>query len=384
MTPARASILALGLYQDSGGPSKSVRAFANALDASVISWVGATSRPDHPLIWDHTTVVKASRLPVLRQLLYAPSRSAHDAERLVSESGLVSCHSFWRWHVRWLAQVAKRHGVPYWFVPHGSLDPYVFQSDRVFKRLFLRTLGRDFLAGASAVVCSATREYEKLAHLVPHARPAIIHWPLADHDFRDRCPQRRAACRRSLGIPDDAFCFLYFGRLDPMKRPLETIDAFAAGAEEHAHLIMMGDDFGVGLEECRRRASTHGVADRVHVIGPKYGEERLPFMDAADIYVSLSHRENFNYTAMECLASGMPIILSPGNDIAGDIASVGCGWMMTTESKVADVFRDVIATPPSDLERMGAAGRGWADSNLRYSTFQERIAALAAACGRAS
>ncbi len=326
-------------------------------------------------------VVRGSRLPVLRQLLVPTNR--HDlasAERIVAESDVVSCHSFWRWHVPWLHRVAKRHRVPYWFVPHGILDPYAFKSERLFKRAFLSSCARGFLEDAAAVVCSATREYEKLRDIAPHAPPAIIHWPLADDDFRERSPTARHECRRALGIPEEAFCLLAFGRLDPMKQPLETIDAVAEGGDKTTHLIVMGNEFGVSRAACRQRAANRGLADRVHVIGPKYGVERFPYLDACDAYISLSHRENFNFTAMECIAAGIPVILSAGNDIAGDIARVGCGWMMTVGGSAADAIEAARTAPRESLPKMGAAGRAWARQHLTVSRFREQVHELVQRC----
>lgn len=376
-----ATILTLGLYRGSGGPSKSITAFANALDARVISWVDPLQYARDQLILPQSMVVCGSRLPVLRQLLVPTNR--HDlacAERIVAESDVVSCHSFWRWHVPWLHRVAKRHRVPYWFVPHGILDPYAFKSERLFKRAFLSSCARGFLEDAAAVVCSATREYEKLRDIVPHAPPAIIHWPLADDDFRERSPTARHECRRALGIPEEAFCLLAFGRLDPMKQPLETIDAVAEGGDKTTHLIVMGNEFGVSRAACRQRAANRGLADRVHVIGPKYGAERLPYLDACDAYISLSHRENFNFTAMECIAAGIPVILSAGNDIAGDIARVGCGWMMTVGGSAADAIEAARTAPRESLPKMGAAGRAWARQHLTVSRFREQVHDLVRRC----
>jgi glycosyltransferase involved in cell wall biosynthesis len=377
----RATVLTLGLYRGSGGPSKSIKAFADALDARVISWVDSTQYAREELIWAQSTIVHGSRLPVLRQLLVPARRDdLVAAERIVAESEIVSCHSFWRWHVPWLHRVAKRHRVPYWFVPHGILDPYAFESERLYKRAFLSSCARGFLEDAAAVVCSATREYEKLRDIVPHAPPAIIQWPLTDDDFREPSPTARHECRRALGIPEEAFCLLAFGRLDPMKQPLETIDAVAEGGGQTTHLIVMGNEFGVSRAACLQRAADRGLADRVHVVGPQYGEERLPYLDACDAYISLSHRENFNFTAMECLASGIPVILSAGNDIVGDIAEVGCGWMMPVGGRAADAIEAARTAPRESLPVMGAAGRDWARRHLTVSWFRDQIHALARRC----
>jgi len=373
------TIVTLGLYPSSGGPSKSIRAFQRALAAAVVSWVDPRQFEREPLIWERSTVVRGSRLPVLRQLLVPQRGDLPAAERLVGGSDLVSVHSFYRWHCQWVRRTARRRGVPYWFVPHGSLDPYVLESDRASKQLFLALGGRRFLADAAAIVCATKREHDKLRHFAPHVPGLVVPWPLDAADFRPRDPFARTAVRQSLGIPDDALCMLFFGRLHPMKRPLETIAALAESGASAAHLLVVGNEFGVTLAECRERARALGVADRVHVVGPAYGDEKHGYLAAADVYVSLSSRENFNFTAAESLAAGLPVILSPGNDLAPELASVGCGWMLADAADAPQAIRTAAGTPAADLERMAAAGRAWCRRELAEDVFAARLREAAAA-----
>ncbi len=374
----KAAILALGLYEGTGGPSKSIRSFATALQAKVISWVDQPTLSRERLIWDETTIVRGRTQPLLRQLLYPIAADLPTAEAIVAAGDVVSVHSFWRWHCPWLHRVARKTGTPYWFVPHGALDPYAFESDRLFKRLYLRLLAKGFLEDAATVVCSSAGEAAKIRELLPGISRTVIPWPLADADFRYGDERSRGRIRGQLAIPADAFCLLYFGRLDPMKRPLETIDAFAEAGLSDGHLIVMGNEFGVSIDQCRSRARDRGVADRVHVVGGRFGADRLAFIDACDAYVSLSHRENFNFTATECLASGLPLILSAGNDIGQDLRSVGCGWILSSGASGAEAIAAAFAAGSERRAAMGAAGREWARANLQYSQFAARVQALAA------
>lgn len=379
----KASILALGLYRSSGGPAKSVAAFQRALKADVISWVDPRAAAGEPQIWDRVDcrchVVEGSRLPMLRQICYPQQAGLADAERIVAGSDLVSCHSFWRWHNVWLQQTAARHRVPFWFVPHGALDPYVLESDGLTKQAFLSLGGRRFLAAARAVVCATQREFEKLAHLMPQARPVILPWPLDDADFRQQDAANRKTVRKRLAIPTDALVMLFFGRLHPMKRPLETIAAFAKGAPPTAHLLVAGNESGVCVADCRAAAEKHRVADRVHVMGPAYGADRAAYFDAADIYVSLSHRENFNFTAAEALASGVAVMLSPGNDLGPELRSAQCGWLLESADDAAAAMSAVGRLPSAEIEATGRRGRAWAEANLRYDVFAARLLQAAAA-----
>ena len=373
----RTTVLALGLYPSSGGPSKSVPAFVDALDASVISWVDPLQCERERLIWHDSVLVHGSRLPILRQLLIPNAADLDAAEQIIAASDLVSCHSFWRWHCVWLRSVARRHGVPYWFVPHGILDPYVFTTNRVAKRAFLALGGTGFVRDASAVVCATRREYEKLASFFPGKPHAVIPWPLEDGDFRNRNEAFRAAARDELGIPPDSRCLIYLGRLHPMKRPLETIEAVAR-SRESVHLVMVGNEYGVTLEDCNRRAKTLGIGHRVHVVGPVYGGEKYRYIDAADAYISLSHRENFNFTAAECMASGLPVILSSGNDLSHDLAGVECGWMLSTGDPPEAAINEAVSAGTDRLSALGQNGRMWCERHLSREVFRRRIREFAA------
>jgi glycosyltransferase involved in cell wall biosynthesis len=374
-------ILALGVYRDSGGVTKSIQSFQRVLNADVVSWVDPGQVAASPLIWDETTVVRGSRLPILRELLYPSSGSLDEAERIVGASRFISCHSFWRWHNFWLLKVARERRIPYWFVPHGGLDPYVLETDRFAKQAFLALGGRQFIRQANCVIFSTRREWEKAARICKPSRAEVVHWPLSDIDLNVvRNTEAGQRLREQLGINEKARCLLYFGRLHPMKRPLETIDAIAAAGRENLHFIVVGNEFGITVEACRQQAARRGLGRRVHVVGPMYGKETKAYFSAADAYISLSHRENFNLAAAECMAAGLPVILSSGNDLSGELAGTDCGWILTDGGiPVEEVVRDFSDSSENTLREKGNNARQWAGKHLRFETFRERLQTLVGA-----
>lgn len=374
----KTAILTLGCYVSSGGPSKSVSAFQRALDAKVIAWVDPADQQKERLVFTPNAVVEAVRAPLLRSLLYPAPLSLPAAAEIVASSDFVSTHLFWRWHCPWIYATARDHKVPYWFVPHGALDPYVFGKNTLAKNVFAKTVAAPFLRHAPAVVCSTTREYQKLRKHVPRAKAFVLPWPLENADVRTHDDRTRAAVRDRLGIPENAPCFLFLGRLHPMKRPLETILAVAQSAVASAHLIVVGNEYGITVDECKRLAGNLDISDRVHMIGPAYGSEKRDYFDAADVFISLSYRENFNFAAMEALASGLPLILSPGNDIAEDLRNLDCSWLLPDVSAATEAIRLAAAMPKPEVSAMGARGRRWAADTLTFEQFQDRLTAYAA------
>lgn len=278
----------------------------------------------------------------------------------------------------------EKYQTPYWFVPHGILDPWVMEYGRSAKKLFWKFGGQRFLENASTVICSSRAEKEKAERFfdLPHAD--IVPWPVELVDV-DRKEERRVEIRKQLGIPDEDLVLIYFGRLHHMKRPLETIRALGAASQPIAHLIVVGNEQTVTLQECDAVSREYGISDRVHLVGPVYGDAKYDYLHASDAYISLSHRENFNHTAAESLAAGVPVILSPGNDLESEICDVNCSWAVQG-NEVEDGAEAIESFAScSDVERraMGVRGRKWVEKELSFENFRSKINEIALRCGRA-
>lgn len=149
--------------------------------------------------------------------------------------------------------------------------------------------------------------------------PVLAHGSLSGVDTERFHPdaQVRAQIRRELGIPDDAFVFLYLGRLNRDKGILELAAAFAMVHDVGTHLILAGPDEGV-LPEALSRVGA--CRDRVHVTGFVARPEQM-FM-AADVFCLPSHREGFGSVVIEAASCGVPTI---GTRIPGLVDAVEDG-----------------------------------------------------------
>jgi glycosyltransferase involved in cell wall biosynthesis len=277
----------------------------------------------------------------------------------------------------------QKHGTPYWFVPHGILDPWVMEYGRATKNLFWKFGGQRFLENASTVICSTQAEKDKARSLFDLPNVDVVPWPVELVDCSNS-QLARVSVRGELGISSDDKVLVYFGRLHHMKRPLETIRAVAMSNQSDVHLIVVGNEQSVSLEDCYRVAKECGIAERVHLIGPVYGSRKFDYLFASDGYVSLSCRENFNHTAAESLSAGIPAILSKGNDLYSEIAEVDCAWHLSDDrlETAAAAIAEFGSLDHETLAQMGARGRSWVESNLQFETFQERLQQLVLKYGK--
>ncbi|MEV8318258.1 glycosyltransferase [Streptomyces sp. NPDC059900] len=130
-------------------------------------------------------------------------------------------------------------------------------------------------------------------------------------------PRSRAAARRRLGLPDEAFVVGGVGRLAPGKRFDVLLHALAALPGDMRLLLVGGGPEEAGL---RAGAARLGVADRVVFAGERpylsegepclpAGETDLPALLAAmDVLASPSPEEAFGLAVVEGLAAGLPVL----------------------------------------------------------------------------
>lgn len=310
--------------------------------------------------------------------------TARLADAAVADAELLVVHSLFRGHAGWAQRWARRRGRRYWAVPHGCLDPWGLAHHGLQKRLWLEVRGRSYLAHADRIVVSSQRSLEKSRRWIPVGRGDVVHWPV-DLPRLDGQAAARASFRRQHGIPESARLLLFVGRLHAVKRPIETVQAFcaaaSAGLSGHCHLAVIGMDGD--LTQAQVLAAVPAACrDRVHVVGPLVGGDLAAAMFAGDGFISLSFQENFGYAAAEALAYGLPVILSPGHDLAHEMPSDGgrfaCGWLMGDDTRATAVaaIREFATASDATLAAAGAVGRGWVSDTLSFERFRDRLTAM--------
>ncbi len=376
-----------------GGLHRSVQDFSRALAASVLSFDdGPVDDGRGPRV-SVEEGVSVRRLGcgtgwLARDCRVMSSATARRADAAVADADLLVVHSLFRGHATWAQAWARRHGRRYWAVPHGCLDPWGLSHRGLLKRLWLEARGRSFLAHADRIVVSSQRSLEKSLAWIPDGRPAdrtvVVHWPV-DLPRLDGQAAARAMFRQQHGIPESAKLFLFVGRLHAVKRPIETVRAFceatAAAALEHCHLAIVGMDGDLTQADILAVIPA-ACQDRVHVIGPLAGADLAAAHLAGDGFTSLSFQENFGYAAAEAMAYGLPVILSPGHDLAHEMPArdgrFASGWLLGDDAHATAVaaIREWARASDATLLAAGGVGRAWVAETLSFERFRDRLTGL--------
>jgi glycosyltransferase involved in cell wall biosynthesis len=179
-------------------------------------------------------------------------------------------------------------------------------------------------------------------------------------DRADALRPRRAELRTRWAIPLEAFCFLFAGKLQPKKHPLDLLEALqgllAQPSSGLVHLLLVGT--GPLEDDCRAFVARHQLP--VSFAGILNQSEMPAAYAVSDCLVLPSdHGETWGLVVNEAMACGLPAIVSDLVGCAEDLVQEGATGIVTPFGQpqaLADGLRRMAADPAAAM-RMGAAAR---------------------------
>ena len=170
-------------------------------------------------------------------------------------------------------------------------------------------------------------------------------------------PRRDAlACRRLLGLPDDAFVVLFLGRQVEYKGLGTTVEAFRRlrARNPRVHLLV------VGPETDFSRRLFAGLGDRSGIVnlGRVSDDVRLDALNACDCLVLPSRGEAFGIVFLEAWLMGKPVIGPRSAAVETVITDGRDGFLVPVgDPRAVEVALERWISEPSLARKMGVKGR---------------------------
>ncbi|MES1256730.1 MAG: glycosyltransferase family 4 protein [Acidobacteriota bacterium] len=131
-------------------------------------------------------------------------------------------------------------------------------------------------------------------------------------NFRPPTVDERRAKRAELAIPPGVVVCLFVGRLSREKGPMDLMDAWRLLATDKAILLVAGPDMGGHAWDegpsARAYVQQHNLSASVRFLGSIADVASL--LRVADLVVQPSHFEALGLSAIEALATGIPVVAS--------------------------------------------------------------------------
>ena len=241
---------------------------------------------------------------------------------------------------------------------------------------------------ADAMACIG-RALEREALALGMARERVHFLPNAIDmaAFRPAAEGEREELRQAMGLPRDAIVCVFLGRLSREKGLMDLMEAWRIARPPNAVLVVAGPDmdghnWNVG-PAAREFTVAHALQESVRFSGPC--RDPGPLLRAADVFVQPSHFEAQGLSAVEALASGVPVIASATGGLLDFVHDGHNGLLTPVQNPAALAERlAIMATDGVLRARLAAAARPSVEEDYDERTVFARIGDILCALAEAS
>lgn len=357
------------LIPESGGPSRSVPALADALvragqSAHVVAldFQGQFSPPLLPREPQAGVTLVPCVTRFNRMTRYSRSFAQVLRGRLTGDSGsILHDNGVWLGTNYLAARVARGTRRPFVISPRGMLTNWAIRHHSWSKRLAWHVYQRRALASATLLHATSTEEAEDLRAL--GCRQPIAMIPNGVAFAPVGLPPVAAPVRRAL----------FLSRVHPKKGLLDLIAVWSALKPSGWELVIAGDDDGGHAAEVETAIRASGLAQSCRLVGPVGDGDKWASYAAADLFVLPSYSENFGLVVAEALGSGVPVVTTTATPWSG-VEVHQCGWCVPPgRAALRAALAQALALSRDELCQMGARGRTWVHTEYSWDQAARQL-----------
>ena len=273
-------------------------------------------------------------------------------------------HGISHWSDR-MALHLKHVGIPYVFTSHGHLHFYGLLHGA--KKAVYLNFFNSFIRQAEGLHFLTQREMERSRYILPGwhkkilVQPNLVRLPNPD--------SINATSRDSLGIPRDAFVFVYLGRLDVRHKGLDLLlGAFSRlSPVRPVHLLLIGPDFAGGRKVLEDLAKKLGCEKRIHFTGSKVAPGKWELLKMADAFISPSRWEAFGIAMVEAIGFGLPTIVSDEINFVKEVAAGRAAMISGVSAAALAATMNRLMADPALRRSLSELGREWVLKTCSYA-----------------
>src|SRR5205085_6408882 len=134
--------------------------------------------------------------------------------------------------------------------------------------------------------------------------------------------------------------------------------AFLSGAPSQFKLVVAGPD-ECGLWDALAANLNPRSRERVVRVGTVAGAGKAALLAGASLFALPSEHENFGIAALEALAVGTPVLLSPHVDLADAVVAENLGPSVPLDLRLWKEQFALLRTNAEELSETGERSRSW-------------------------
>lgn len=302
--------------------------------------------------------------------VYAPQMAAA-LEGIAPTVDVIHTHIPFIYPTFAAARAARRFRKPLFYHQRGVFDPQRLKFRSFKKSLYIKIIERPIMRGATTLIALTDEEVSSYHALGVNTPCHIVPNGVDISNYRQRA---NGFAARTLRLSAEALVVLFLGRIHPIKGADRLLQAFLEIQEQvpQAVLVLAGpDEFDLErkFKAVARGSSAEGG---IRFPGMISGELKLDLLARADLFCLPSAGEGFSIAVLEALASGTPVLLSPGCHFP-QVETAGAGRITEAMPEALATALLALLKEPHSLRRMGESGRTFVEQNYSWDTISDQL-----------
>ncbi|HCR37673.1 MAG TPA: transferase [Opitutae bacterium] len=243
----------------------------------------------------------------------------------------IIIHGLWQYHGLGTVRGLQKTGVPYYIFPHGMLDPWFKQANKLKhlkKNIYWKLIENKILSHSKAVLftCEEEARLAKSTFTPYKANEAIVGLGI------EKSPTHEDASKEAFfnAFPElkNERILLHLGRIDPKKGIDNLIRAFKEITQTKnltdLNLVIAGPSADKHYIQSLKEEA-RGTLSPIHFLPMLSGPLKWGAFFASEAFISPTHQENFGIVFAEALSCSTPILTTHQVNIHSTIEQSGAG-----------------------------------------------------------
>lgn len=272
---------------------------------------------------------------------------------------IVQLQSLWSLDYHKVAQICRKHKIPYIITPRGMLEPWSMNQKRYKKLLAMFFYQRKDLNHAACIYTTSKMEAQNVRKLGIEATISVIPNGISVEGY---------PCRTTLENVKKQVLFL--SRIHIKKGIELLINAWSNIKKVYPDwtLLIVGNGEENYVETLKRTIEEKGLSDVVKIMPPVFGDVKVKLYQSSALFVLPSYSENFGMVIAEAMSSGVPVITTD-NTPWEFLNETKTGWCIPLSSdNLEKSIKEALSLNPSILFKKGQEGSKIVNNLYDYKT----------------
>lgn len=284
--------------------------------------------------------------------------------RHVKEYDAVIVHGIWQYSSFGVWRALYKSKTPYFVCVHGMLDPWFrrqYPLKHLKKWLYWPWAEYRVLRDARAVLfcCEQERLLARQSFRLYKCKEEVVCYYGTALPHQDKDVKKEIFLSRFPRLRDKRL-ILFLSRIHPKKGCDLLIESFSKISRKNPslHLIIAGPDQIGWQSKLQSLSEKLGINDKITWTGMLSGDLKWGAFYASEVFILLSHQENFGVAIAEALACSVPVLITNKVNIWREIKTDGAGLVANDDLQGAiELFENWLALSPNEYETMKTNAR---------------------------